>query len=33
MDYSEKVNLYNNWQWLIMQNDVINYYGTVIENK
>ncbi|WP_435524292.1 M43 family zinc metalloprotease [Chryseobacterium indoltheticum] len=33
MDYSSTVNLFTNWQWKIMQNDVKSYYGTITENK
>ncbi len=33
MDYSSKVNIFTQWQWKIMQNDVKSYYGSVTENK
>ena len=33
MDYSSKVNIFTNWQWQIMQNDVKSYYGIISENK
>ncbi|MCC9074396.1 DUF4280 domain-containing protein [Flavobacterium sp. F-65] len=33
MDYSSKTNIYTQWQWKIMQNDVRSYYGSINENK
>ena len=33
MDYSSKVNIYTQWQWKIMQDDLKSYYGSLIENK
>lgn len=33
MNYSTNTNIYTQWQWKIMQNDVKTYYGSVTENK
>lgn len=33
MDYTSKTKNYTQWQWKIMQNDVISYYGSITENK
>jgi hypothetical protein len=33
MDYTGEKKTYTQWQWVIMQSDVKNYYGNVTENK
>ncbi|KMQ58341.1 hypothetical protein ACM39_18640 [Chryseobacterium sp. FH2] len=33
MDYSSRVNIYTQWQCKIMQDDIKNYYGNMIDNK
>ena len=30
MDYSVKTNYYSCWQWQLMQNDVLKFYGNII---
>ena len=30
MDYSVKTNYYSYWQWQLMQNDVLKFYGNII---